>query len=193
MKRRTALLLSIVLMGALLLPGCDDTKDLKAFNDAIDTANRQTDEYNRIDGELTALTDEYYAAIEQADVATAKEFAGKIISAVDEQDECVKTSSAALSKITGDGFKVEERTYAKQQVAINDLMLELDEVFKDTITRQLDYSTLLADKATPAEQLGIVEEELRALEAKAAKLDGQIDELTQESDEYYRKNLDAGQ
>lgn len=194
MKRITAVTLILgVLLGSLTLVGCSGADDHQAFNDAISSANKQTDKYNKLDGEVEDLSLAYFGALDAADTKSAEDYAKRMVTKIDEQNECLSKSTASLRKIKGDDFTADEKTYAKQQIEINGLTRDINDLIKEYIVKRLDYALALANAKTSAAALGTFEADLQDLETRTADMDTELEKLSDESDAFYRKRLEKAE
>jgi hypothetical protein len=187
-----ALALCVALaLGLAVVAGCVDTRPANA---AIAAANAKSVEYSALDGAVGMLIDEA-GAIEltpegvKAGIAKLDEALAKL----EERKTVVADMRAQFATIPE--MKVPEpvREYARKQMAIADLLLEMDEVNIVLVTDTRALYDLVASRSTDtasAEELSV---RIEQTAARLDELDQQIAAAEQEADDYFELHELGGQ
>lgn len=185
--KRTALVLALIAVSVAAV-GCGGQID--EANAAIDAANAKVTEYNKLDGELTALMDEAGAlGSEDADFKRGVELADEIIAKLAEQDATIEACKAEYDKIGALDVDDEVKQYAKMQTEAANKQLEASALFKALAEdmRELN-SQVVSGKATEKSTNDLAD----AIDAKLQELDtlsAEIEELEKAASDYYDANL----
>lgn len=192
MRLSKALALCVALaLGLAVVAGCVDTRPANA---AIAAANAKSVEYSALDGAVGMLIDEA-GAIEltpegvKAGIAKLDEALAKL----EERKTVVADMRAQFATIPE--MKVPEpvREYARKQMAIADLLLEMDEVNIVLVTDTRALYDLVASRSTDtasAEELSV---RIEQTAARLDELDQQIAAAEQEADDYFELHELGGQ
>ncbi len=181
--------LVLTVTAVLALAGVAGCVDNRPANAAIAAANAKSVEYSALDGAVGLLMDEA-GAIEltpegvKAGVAKLDEALAKL----EERKTVVAQMHAEFATIPEMRVPEPVREYARKQMAIADLLLEMDEANIVLVTDTRALYDLVASRSTDAAKA----EELNArIEQTAARLDELEDEIAAaeaEADDYFEQH-----
>ena len=189
MRLRKTFALCVALAIAIALTGVAGCVDTRPANAAIAAANAKSAKYSELDGAVGLLMDEagaveltpegVKAGITKLDGALAK---------LDERKVVVADMRAAFATIPE--MKVPEpvREYARKQMAIADLLLEMDEINIALVTDTRALYDLVASQSTDTAKAEELSARIEQTAARLGELDRQIAAAEQEADNYFEEH-----
>ncbi len=183
---RTLALCVAVVLALAGVAGCVDTRPANA---AIAAANAKSVEYSELDGEVGLLMDEagaveltpegVKAGIEKLDEALAK---------LEERKQVVADMRAQFATIPE--MKVPEpvREYARKQMAIADLLLEMDETNIVLVTDTRALYDLVATQSTDTAKAEELSARIEQTATRLGELDREIAAAEREADDYFEEH-----
>jgi len=182
-----ALVLCVALIVALAgNAGCVDTRPANA---AIAAANAKSVEYSALDGAVALLMDQA-GAVEltpegvKAGIAKLDEALAKL----EERKAVVADMRAEFATIPEMKVPEEVREYARRQMAIADLLLEMDEVNSVLVTDTRVLYDLVATQSTDTAKAEELNARIERTAARLDELDRQIAAAEAEADDYFEQH-----
>lgn len=163
--------------------GCVDTRPA---NVAIEAANAKSVEYSELDGAIGLLMDAA-GAVEltpegvRAGIAKLDEALAKL----EERKAVVAEMRAEFARIPEMKVPEEVREYARKQIAIADLLVELDEVNIVLVSDTRALYDLVANQSTDTAKAEELSARIDESAVRLNELDAQISEAGKEADDYF--------
>jgi outer membrane murein-binding lipoprotein Lpp len=182
-----ALTLCVALVMALTgVAGCVDTRPANA---AIAAANAKSVEYSELDGAVGLLMDEA-GAVELTPEGVKSGIVKLDEALVKLAERKVVVADMRAEFATIPEMKVPEpvREYARKQMAIADLLLEMDEVNIVLVTDTRALYDLVASQSTDTAKAEELSTRIEQTAARLDELDEQIAAAEQEADDYFEQH-----
>lgn len=163
--------------------GCVDTRPA---NVAIEAANAKSVEYSELDGAIGLLMDAA-GAVEltpegvRAGIAKLDEALAKL----EERKAVVAEMRAEFARIPEMKVPEEVREYARKQIAIADLLVELDEVNIVLVSDTRALYDLVANQSTDTAKAEELSARIDESAVRLNELDAQISAAGKEADDYF--------
>lgn len=187
MRLTRGLVAFVVALAALAgATGCVDTRPA---NMAIEAANAKSVEYSALDGQIGLLMDEA-GAVEltpegvRAGIAKLDE----ALALLAQRKAVIATMRAEFATIPQMKVPEEVREYARKQMAIADLLTEMDEANLVLVGDTRTLYDLVANGSTNAVKAEELSARIDETAARLDELDRQIAAAEQDADEYFEQN-----
>jgi chromosome segregation ATPase len=181
--------LALCVVALMLLAGVAGCVDTRPANAAIAAANAKSVEYSALDGAVGLLMDAA-GAVEltpegvKAGIAKLDEALAKL----EERKTVISDMRAQFATIPE--MKVSEpvREYARKQMAIADLLLEMDEVNIVLVTDTRALYDLVATRSTDTARAEELSARIEQTATRLDELDKQIAAAEAEADDYFEQH-----
>lgn len=195
-RGRTAATSTLACAAALVLlaiaaAGCVD--QTRVANEAIARANEAAQRYRELDSEVAALLDEAAAVdFTPEGVAPAFSLLDQARAKIEERQKVVGEIRETFASIASLRVSDEIKAYAAQQVAIADLLAEVDVAALELIDATRGFYEGVAAKDGASEQAQALAERVLATSDKIERLSESIAAKRAESDAYFEEHLAKG-
>lgn len=191
---RLSRIFALVVAVVMALAGVAGCVDNRPANAAIAAANAKSVQYSALDGAVGLLMDEagaveltpegVMAGIAKLDEALAK---------LEERKGVVADMRAEFATIPEMKVPEEVREYARKQMAIADLLLEMDETNIVLVTDTRALYDLVASQSTDTARAEELTARIELTAARLDELDKQIADAEADADDYFEQHDLGGQ
>jgi hypothetical protein len=166
--------------------GCVDTRPANA---AIAAANAKSVEYSALDGAVGLLMDAAGAVeLTPEGVRAGMVKLDEALAKLEERTAVVADMRADFATIPEMKVPEEVREYARKQMAIADLLLQMDEVNIVLVTDTRALYDLVANQSTDTAKADELSDRIEQTAARLDELDREIAAAEQEADDYFEQH-----
>lgn len=177
----------------LFLLACGTSGQQSEANKLVQSANKQIDQYNKLDSELKTLVDEATALpTTQEGGAKGLALTGQMKAKLDGQKGAIDTAKGEFEKVKKLDVSETYKTYITMKIDECNVLTELNGVFIQMVGELEKLYQQLATNTATTDSIAPIQATINQLSDKGNELDKKRQGLSDKAKKYYEEKLSSG-